>query len=563
MTVNRTDARHMFETRCLSSLTKVFADEPLTATPWRRATALSNERYSFQVAYWSDVLRKPLTVEVDSDLAPLIVTRSVGLVPSELPCHSDHDEDVLRTTPGLYPDPLYRIDPETGIVAFPAQWRSVWLTVDLNESVAPGGHAVTVRFRDGSRNMLGAEVFTLEVIPALLPPQRLIHTEWLHADCIADYYHVDVWSDRHWDLIDAFVRTAVRNGINMILTPLFTPPLDTAIGRERRTVQLVDVERSGGEFRFDFTKLSRWIEMCRRAGVEYFEFSHLFTQWGAKHAPKIVVTIDGKPTRLFGWDTDATGEPYAMFLDQFLPQLVSLVRRSGLEAKSYFHVSDEPSLSDVAQYRECAALLRRHLSGFPVIDAVSDYQLYADGVVKNPIPSSDHLGSFIEHGVKPLWTYYCVAQNKKVPNRFFHMPSARNRILGTLMYRYSVDGLLHWGYNFYNEQYSIRPIDPFRNTDGGYFFPSGDAFAVYPGNGEVIESLRLVVLHEGIQDLRALELLESIVGRTSAIAIVEEGLGTPISFVDYPRGEEWLLNLRERINAAIVTGTRALRRDKE
>ena len=202
-------------------------------------------------------------------------------------------------------------------------------------------------------------------------------------------------------------------------------------------------------------------------------------------------------------------------------------------------------------------ILRRHLNGFPIIDALSDYELYSEGAVQNPVPSSDHIEPFIANGVKPLWTYYCVAQNKKVPNRFFHMASARNRILGVLLYKYSVDGLLHWGYNFYNEQYSIRPLDPFRNTDGGYGFPSGDPFIVYPGEGDVVESLRLVVLHEGLQDMRAMELLQSMIGKKAVLEIVEEGLENPITFVEYPRGEKWLLDLRERINAAIVKHGRA------
>ncbi len=51
--------------------------------------------------------------------------RSVGLVPAELTGVA-FDDNVLRTTPGLYPDPLYPL--EDGVIAFPGQWRSVWGT---------------------------------------------------------------------------------------------------------------------------------------------------------------------------------------------------------------------------------------------------------------------------------------------------------------------------------------------------------------------------------------------------------------------------------------------------
>ena len=34
--------------------------------------------------------------------------------------------------------------------------------------------------------------------------------------------------------------------------------------------------------------------------------------------------------------------------------------------------------------------------------------------------------------------YYCCAQSSLVPNRFFAMESARNRIMGVLMYLYGI-----------------------------------------------------------------------------------------------------------------------------
>ena len=88
-------------------------------------------------------------------------------------------------------------------------------------------------------------------------------------------------SERHWKLIEQFIKTAARTGITMLLTPLFTPPLDTAIGTERPTMQLVRVVKTGEKYTFDFTLLERWVKLCRKYGIEYFEMSHLFTQWGS------------------------------------------------------------------------------------------------------------------------------------------------------------------------------------------------------------------------------------------------------------------------------------------
>ena len=135
--------------------------------------------------------------------------------------------------------------------------------------------------------MLGVQSVTVNVIDAQLPRQTLIHTKWFHTDCLSTYYGVEVFSEEYWRIVENFAQKAVQRGINMLLTPIHTPPLDTRVGSERPTVQLVDVYvNEQGAYSFGFEKLYRWVEMCKRCGVQYYEMAHLFTQWGAKHAPK-------------------------------------------------------------------------------------------------------------------------------------------------------------------------------------------------------------------------------------------------------------------------------------
>ncbi|RKN85597.1 DUF4091 domain-containing protein [Paenibacillus ginsengarvi] len=541
-----------FMTRSLSSLEKVFADEPLQAEGYTRASALRGETFSYQVAYRSERLAKHLKLRVESDLASRVTVRTVGLVPAEMPIYHDHDDNVLRSEPGLYPDPLMPLTESEGVTGYPKQWRSVWVTVDLDGDVAPGTYPITLVFLNPNDQELSRETFELDVLALELPKQKLIHTEWFHTDCLATYYEVEVFSERYWEIVEHYVNTAVRHGINMLLTPLFTPPLDTQVGGERPTVQLVDVEKSGSEYRFGFDKLKRWVDMCDRCGVVYFEMSHLFTQWGAKHAPKIVAAENGETKRIFGWDTDATGDEYKSFLGQFLPQLVGFIKQNGLSDRVYFHVSDEPHTDHLPWYESASSWLKQFVGEFPTIDALSSYQFYEKGLVPNPIPASNHIQPFLDGGVPDLWTYYCCSQYKKVANRFMCMPSARNRVLGLQLYKFRIAGFLHWGYNFWYAQYSRFPIDPYRNTDANFAFPAGDPFVVYPGaDGKPVESLRFEVFREALQDLRALTLLESLIGREKTVALIEEGAEAPITFDVYPQDAAWLLACRERINAAI------------
>lgn len=264
-----------------------------------------------------------------------------------------------------------------------------------------------------------------------------------------------------------------------------------------------------------------------------------------------MAAVDGEKRRIFGWETDAAGEAYREFLGEFLPALVAFIKENGLEERSYFHVSDEPSREHLEQYRTVSAMLREHLGEFPIIDALSDYAFYELGLIGIPIPANDHIEPFLAHGVEPRWTYYCVSQRQQVSNRFFHMPSSRNRIIGLQLYKFGMQGFLHWGFNFWYSQYSRKAIDPFRITDADMSFPSGDAFLVYPGEDGPIESIRLEVFAEALQDLRALELLEARIGKEAVVALLEEGLERPITFSDYPRSAAWLLEVRERVNGKI------------
>lgn len=540
------------ETRLINSLVKVFADEELQAARHISGSALRGETYSFQMAYRAKVHMRSLQVQVESELQANVSLRIVGLAPADFVSYHDADKHVLRSTPGLYPDPLLPLNNARGVTGYPQQWRSVWVAVEIPENAPAGDFAITVKVTDGEGNVLAEEIFSLNVIAATLPEQKLIHTEWFHTDCLSSYYKVDIFSQQHWELIEQYVHTAVKHGMNMLLTPLFTPPLDTEIGGERPTVQLVEVEKSCGQYHFSFERLQRWIEMCQLCGVKYIEFSHLFTQWGAKHAPKIMATVDGKYEQLFGWETSSQAPEYTEFIEAFLPELIQFIERHGLEDQVYFHLSDEPNLQDLETYRAASELVKPLLNGLPMIDALSDYEFYKSGLIEHPIPASNDIQPFLDNKVEGLWMYYCCAQYKEVANRFFHMPSSRNRVLGMQLYKLKLKGFLHWGYNFWYAQFSKYEINPFQVTDAGGGFPAGDSFLVYPGEDGPIESIRLEVLNEALQDLRALELLEQKIGYEAVVALLEEDLEEELSLTVYSHSTEWYIRKREQINAAIV-----------
>ncbi len=542
------------ETRILTCLDKVFLDEaPEEAVGFFEG--FQNERIDFQLAFRAlDARWEEVGLEIASPLGDRLSVRLVGQVPVQYAISPEAKEDCLRTSPGLYPDLLSPLLPHA-LHAGP-RWSSLWLRLTPGQETRPGDYPVEITFADSAGNRYPAPPVTLRVLPGLLPKQKLIHTKWFHCDCLAQYYHVPVFSEAHWAVMERFIRCAVAGGINMILTPVHTPPLDTRPGGERLTVQLVEITVENGEYAFGMDWLRRWIRMCRRCGVEYFEAAHLFTQWGAEHAPKIMARVNGREERIFGWDTDAAGGEYGRFLRAYIPALRACFREEGVENRVYWHISDEPHLEHLDAYAAARKQVEGLLAGCPVIDALSDYTFYEKGLVSHPIPANDRIGPFLEHGVPGLWTYYCCGQVKKVSNMFIAFPSWRNRILGVQLFKFGIEGFLQWGFNFYNSHLSDYPIDPYRTTDADGWVPAGDPFQVYPGpDGAPLESIRMAVTAQAMQDLRAMEWLAAEKGRDHVASLIDGGLDAPLTFTEYPRNNAYLLRLRRRINEEILQTT--------
>ena len=383
----------------LSSLTKVFTDEePLFYPECCRLTGLYGETVSFQTACsFSGEEKETLQVLIDSPLEKQIRVRQVISVPSAYPAHEKRDSHYLRHTPGLYPDLLRNLDHDS-LLLVPGKWQSLWVDVSLTSEINPGIYPITVSLIKSDQSIAASVTATLEIIPAALPMQELIHTQWFHGDCLADYYHVPVFSEEHWTILEHFISLYAKRGMNMILTPIFTPPLDTARGGERTTIQLVDIIEENGIYQFDFTRLRRWVSICKASGIRYFEMAHLFTQWGAESAPKILVTTHGTEIKRFGWHTPAIGD-YTHFLNQFLPALKEELKLLDLLDDTWFHISDEPKLANFNSYAAARESVMEHLKGCKLIDALSDYSFYESGLVERPVCATDHIEAFLQHGV--------------------------------------------------------------------------------------------------------------------------------------------------------------------
>ncbi len=542
----------MLEIRLLNSLAKVWPDsEPDILCSVSGGTMLKGERHNFQAAYrLTDKNQAGIGFRVESDLGEALGVRFVDNVPCDYTVPAGNEDVCEHPLPGLMPDILSPMPPV--LWAYEKVWHSIWLTVDADSyEVSPGTHEIKVIFSDGAEQSLSYE---LKVYDYRLPEQTLPVTNWFHSDGLCHFYKVEFASEEYWRIMENFASCAVKNGITLLLVPVFTPPLDTAQGGERLTTQLVEVKvYPDGSYGFGFELLKRYLDICRKTGVRYFEISHLFTQWGCRNAPKVIGTLpDGTKRRIFGWETDGTGSEYSGFLRAFLGAITLFLKGEGIFDKCYFHVSDEPDWSMKEQYSKGAALIREFVPKENIIDAMSDPRFYEEGLNQNPVAALTHIDNFIDLGIKETWGYYCCGQIR-TSNRLVSTPSYRNRILGMQLFRYDIKGFLQWGFNFYNSFLSYESVDPFSSSTGHGWVPGGDPFVVYPGTGgEPWESIRLAVFAEAMADYRALNALLSS-GRAGSREDIVRLLGLDrFPFVDFKTSAAELIRIRDKVNELLA-----------
>ena len=550
----------------LSSLEKVRLNDQPDFPEITRKTVFRGERFSYQTALFTDLQMLAVEFSVESPCKDWIKLYAVKNAAMDMPMFpmQPEQEDYITREPGLMPDILLPLEEQNYIVeAFKDLNSSVWVRVDVPENAPAGEYPITVRATRICEEQMGSRginpeqktvwetTMTVEVLPIALPKQELKYGQWFYADCIATVHNVEIYSEKHWELIDKYMAAAVDCGINMILLPVITPPVDTMYGVRRPCVQLVDIEKVGDTYHFGFEKLHRWIALCKKNGVKYYEVCHMFSQWGLKWTPNIRIRENGEDSFLFGWHVPASDPSYAEFLKQFLPAVVEELKAEGILSQCYFHISDEPKNNHLADYTRYTNLLKSILGDVKRLDALSHREFYEMGLVDIPCVSSSKIKPFLELDLPERFVYYCCSQYIKVSNRFLAMPSYRNRIMGLQMYRWDMDGFLQWGFNYYFSRCSGYPVNPYQTTSADLTFPSGDAFSVYPGKNGPVLSLRSLVFYEGVQDMQVCKLLESFIGKDAVKELINREAGMDLQFDEYPRNADYILNLRQKMTEMI------------
>ncbi|MHB9071320.1 MAG: DUF4091 domain-containing protein [Sedimentisphaerales bacterium] len=499
-----------------------------------------NQIISFQVGFVP--LENPAEnagfqeIKLSGMFAKYSMIRLAGLVP--LRNHSTYSPSSLieGDAPGFIPDVLtddFREERFEKRIS-----RSYWITVKLPDKAMAGNLKITIK--NPARREFSVEA-RIKVLPLALKSLELPITHWFYNDAILDWYGLEPFSRDYWKMVEKYFRNMTEHNQTAIYTPLFTPPLDGI----KRDFQLVDVsEVKLGKYRFGWSKLKKWVDLAKSCGFKYFEMSHLFSQWGAKFAIRVLINKQGRIKPLCQPNTLATGKVYRNFLEQFLSGLIAFLKEQGIFEHCIFHLSDEPEIPHIEQYGKVRQMIRAIAPEIRITEALSSFEFYRNRLVDEPVPNIGTIWEFIKNGVN-TWTYYCNWARLRFPNRQLDFPLYRLRILGLQMFRFKMKGFLHWGLNYWYKHATTELINPFLVNDGQNWpvWFAGDTFVLYPGKNGPLDSIRWEVYRELFDDYRLLCAAGNKAGEDKIMDILKD-IHKPDEF---PQNADYIRKIRSSI----------------
>ncbi len=485
-----------------SSLKRVFPNSDAGSADTLRLASARNAQLSFQVCFRNlrdCCIRVRASVNAPSGWS--IKIRRVGFVPMEQ--HSTdvppEETDGRGFVPGLVPDPLF--PEETANVGFESNgvfWVTMQIPADAEVGKTELSATLTVEDEFRFPMWMGKTPIkvdlpiSIDVKSTVLKPRTGFPvTHWISADSIWEYYKIEPFSDRFWELADAYIENLTAHNVDVVYSPIFNARHEIL----ERPAQLLKVRSVGDDrYEFDFSDVRRWIQLAKKHGARYVEWTHFFTPapTSGKYPQRIFERWETIGKLLWAPEISAVSSTYTRFLEQFLPAFKQVLIDEEMLERSLFHCADEPDGAvQVADYRKARALLKELAPWMKVMDAMSDPVFATEGLTDMPIPSIVTAPHFTEAKCD-AWVYFCCGPRGSYLQRFLDTPLPKLRMAGWLFYKLRAKGFLHWGHNYWFVFCTGTPTNPFIDAAVSAWpgMPHGDAFVVYPGKDGPIDSIR-------------------------------------------------------------------------
>lgn len=487
----------------------------------------SDHHYSVQldrtdrlsVFNWQACLHERFRVEVKCQLP-------VHMYVEDL--HTDDDE--LRKADALLPIPY-----KDSNAHMPT---AVYVEIASDEHTLPGVYPVEVLVYASGHNddetLIRHETLDVEVKNVLLPQPRDFSMDfslWQHSSNIARQHDVPLWSDAHFAVLENYVKALADLGQKSITVIVSEIPwrgqscfMDKLYTGNLYEFSMIRIRKDrDGVFRYDFSVMQRYIDLCRKHGVgPGIEVMGLINIWEKPILnPTPFCTEYPEPLRLRYLDEQDGCMKYMRTADD-IRDYVRAVHDYFVETDQIDHAfvsADEPG--DIDQFRKSMDTLNALCPRFRIHVSINHTEFIQE--------FSDRLQGFAPHLSCCLEQYDFLINYKKqhphillqwyiccgssFPNHFLRTEPIESRVTGPFTYFMGFDGFGRWAFTCW-------PADPRKEVRYSEF-EAGDPFFVYPGkDGSVVYSLRYKNLQRGLMDYELMHMAEQKCGKAQVLPLL-------------------------------------------
>lgn len=417
---------------------------------------------------------------------------------------------------------------------------AVWVEALVPEDAKVGDYTIKVKLYSADYNsdetLVAEESLPLKVFAYTLPHHKDIkfHLDlWQHNSNIARKHDVALWSDEHFDVIQKYVDSLASLGQKSITVCVSEIPWggqDSCVNNRflgnLYEYSMIGIEKEvDGSFRYDYSKMQRYIDMCTEAGFSGdVEVIGIVNVWQSKNMGTVHFCPEYPEAIRLRYLDKADGCFKYMRNAEEIKDYIKSLEKYFIDTKQIDRVriaADEPG--DIEKYRASVALVREITPSFRFkcainhAEFVEEFGEYIDDYAPYIRCTSVEYKRLMKYrsekeGKRFLW-YVCCGNSH--PNTFIRSPLTESRMIGLMTSAIRFEGFLRWNY-------TVWPDDP-RNEIRYGAFEAGDTNFVYPAyNGSVLLSLRYKNLQRGIMDFEIIEAIRREKGDAVADALIEK-----------------------------------------
>lgn len=439
---------------------------------------------------------------------------------------NDINENVIRRAPFMVYEalePIYNIvmaDLTTMGLSFKTiiEYCREKRTQKWEFTISHNGHSVSLS--------LDVLQYPVSVPKAGLDTHKFVN--WFSFNAICIHHHVEKWSAEFELLLEKYLRAVVFSRQNMA------------------AVSMNDFFSSDGKAcTLNTKRLKRYIDICQRAGISYFQggavatrekglsddddFYNSIDHSKITHSDQVAEQYRDIAFDYFDNGTTAvdvfiqkrtTTEESKAVISSAMRQLYSFIKENQLEDVWVQCALDEPNDALCDTYCELTSIIKKEMPNISILEPVLPTQKVV-GALDIWCPSLDVYEknqAFFDERVKAgdrLFVYSCLTPGGNYTNRLLDLERLRIVWLFWAPAKYrNIEGFLHWAANQFSD------TDPFKRSAAMFseqllefhpkramFLPAGDNSLLYPGYCEPLISVRSEAHRIGLEDLCLLNLL--------------------------------------------------------